>query len=80
LTKDDLKEAVVAAISHYGGKATIVQVAKHIWEKHESDLKGSGDRFYTWQYEMRWAANVLRNERRLLPVDDSPRGVWVLLR
>ena len=78
MDKDDLKRAVVEAIRSYGGKATIVQVAKYIWEHHESDLKASGDRFYTWQYEMRWLANVLRHEGRLAPVEDSPRGIWVL--
>ncbi len=78
MTKDDLKEAVAEAIRRNGGKATLIQIARYIWDNHESDLRASADRFYRWQYEMRWAANILRHEGRLAPAEDSPRGVWVL--
>jgi hypothetical protein len=44
------------------GEATVVEVAKHIWENHEQDLRSSGDLFYTWQYAMRWAAQELRDQ------------------
>jgi hypothetical protein len=78
MDKDELKRAVLDAIRIQGGKATVVQVAKYIWQHHEADLRAPGDRFYTWQYEVRWLANVLRREGRLAPVEDSPRGVWIL--
>ena len=80
MTKDDLKEAVIAAIRSKGGKAKLIDIAKHIWEHHEAELKASGDLFYRWQYEMRWAANILRHEGRLEAADVSPRGIWELKR
>ena len=79
-SKEDLKEAVYRAVVHHGGKAKLIDVAKYVWHHHESDLRASGDRFYRWQYEMRWAANELRHEGRIAPTEDGPRGVWVAKR
>ena len=78
MTREDLKNAVIDAIKSHGGKATVVQVAKYIWENYEDKLRGSGDFFYKWQYETRWAANILRNEGLLEPVDATPKGVWAI--
>lgn len=63
--RDDLKEWVLQAVEESDGRARVVRVAKHIWDNHENELRGSGDLFYTWQYEMRWAAQRLREEGRL---------------
>ncbi|WP_069057004.1 MULTISPECIES: hypothetical protein [unclassified Bosea (in: a-proteobacteria)] len=78
MTNIELKEAVYKAVASKGGKATLIDVARYIWHNHEADLRASGDRFYKWQYEMRWAANVLRTEGRFEAAEDSPRGVWVI--
>jgi hypothetical protein len=59
-SKVDLRDWVFNAVKAKGGKATIVDVAEHIWANHESDLRKSGSLFYTWQYDMRWAAQDLR--------------------
>jgi len=77
-TKADLPDWVAAAIIGHGGSARLLDVAKHIWMHHEQDLKASGDLFYKWQYDMRWAANKLRNSGIMKPVEDSPTGVWEL--
>ncbi|NIZ10509.1 hypothetical protein HCZ97_13870 [Pseudooceanicola sp. HF7] len=63
--KSDLQEWVFDAVEQLGGEASVAEVAKVIWEKHEADLRGSGDLFYTWQYDMRWAAEWLRKQNRL---------------
>ena len=76
--KADLDGWVRDALSSSGGKASLVQVAKHIWIRHETDLRGSGDLFYTWQYDMRWAANRLRRRGIMKPVISSPSGIWEL--
>ena len=47
-------------VARMGGKGTVTAVARFIWAHHEPDLRSSGDLFYTWQYDMRWAATVLR--------------------
>ena len=59
-TRDDLKVWVQQAVRANGGQAPVVQVARWIWTNHEAELKKSGDLFYTWQYDMRWAADKLR--------------------
>lgn len=43
----------------------MIDVAKHIWANHEDELKRSGDLFYSWQYDMRWAAQNLRGAGQL---------------
>jgi hypothetical protein len=77
-TKSDLKTWVLDAFAVHGGSATLVQVAIHIWDNHEEDLRTSGDLFYRWQYEMRWAATELRKSGKLMGADLSPKGNWEL--
>jgi hypothetical protein len=77
-TKHDLKDWVIEALLTCGGKAHHIDVAKHIWVNHRADLETSGDLFYTWQYDMRWAADNLRREGRLLPKPKGDTGPWQL--
>ncbi|HAV49272.1 MULTISPECIES: hypothetical protein [unclassified Brevundimonas] len=63
--KVELGDWVVEALKNAGGEATIVEVAKHIWEHYEPELRASGDRFYDWQYQMRWSAQRLQDEGRI---------------
>jgi hypothetical protein len=74
-TKDELNEAIYRAVVDHGSKAKLVDVAKHIWDRHQEDLKMSGDRSYKRQYEMRWAANELRAEGRKAAIEDGLKGV-----
>ena len=74
--KEDMKDWVVQAIKGNGGEATLIQVAKYIWTNHEGDLRKYGDAFYTWQYDMRWTAQYLRNEGLFVGADQAPRGIW----
>ncbi len=60
-----------------GGSGTVVEVAKDIWQAHEMDLRQSGDLFYTWQYDMRWAATKLRQTGRLAEAEGR-KGLWRL--
>ena len=75
-TKTDLRDWVYQAVTDAGGKATIVEVAKHIWSKHESELRASGPLFYTWQYDMRWAAQDLRRTGRFASIPASEKRYW----
>jgi hypothetical protein len=74
--REDMKPWVAKAIADSGGKARIPLVAKHIWDHHKTEIESSGDLLYIWQYEMRWAADQLVKEKRLL----KKRGVWELLK
>jgi hypothetical protein len=77
-SKEDLVTWVEDAIRANGGSARLLDVAKHIWANHESELRASGDLFYKWQYDMRWAANKLRRSGMMKSTDVSPNGVWEL--
>jgi len=75
--RDLLKDWVLEALQAEGGSAKLPVIAKHIWENHEADLRARGDMFYTWQYQMRWAGQVLQQTGKLMK--DSPtRGSWSL--
>jgi hypothetical protein len=78
-TREDLQDWVVAAIRENGGSASIVQAAEHIWKHHEKELFASGDLFYTWQYDMRWACTRLRERKVVQPAELSTRGEWRLV-
>jgi hypothetical protein len=76
--KENLQEWVMEAIESLGGGGTVVEVSREVWRRHEGDLREAGDLFYTWQYDIRWAAQELRDRGQLMPADQVPRGVWAL--
>ncbi|EHZ2848568.1 hypothetical protein K5N92_004158 [Vibrio vulnificus] len=77
--RTDLQDWVFNALTSLGGSGSIVDVAKMLWKEHEQDLRSSGDMFYTWQYDMRWAATKLREQNKIKSAEESPRGVWLLV-
>tara|TARA_R100000306_G_scaffold62423_1_gene69960 strand:+ start:15765 stop:16019 length:255 start_codon:yes stop_codon:yes gene_type:complete len=79
IKKDVLQDWVVAALKDSGGSASIVQIAQHIWAHHESELRASGDLFFTWQYDMRWACSQLRTRNIVRAAAVSRRGEWSLV-
>lgn len=76
-TKHDLEEWIVAALKSLGGAGNIPAICKHIWDHHESELRASGDLFYTWGYEVRWAGQRLQ-DRNVLEKGLVRRGIWSL--
>ena len=66
------------AIGSLGGGGTVVEVTREVWRRHEKDLREAGDLFYTWQYDIRWAAQALRDDGKLMAAKQAPRGVWAL--
>lgn len=77
-TKRDLAFWVEAALRDLGGAASIVDVARAIWARHHAELEVSGDLFFTWQYDMRWAALTLRKRGILAPPGQSGDRTWSL--
>lgn len=78
LTKHVLKDWILESLRRRGGEAHHIQVAKDIWDSHEADLRMAGDLFYTWQYDLRWAALKLRHDGILKSDNETRRGVWAL--
>lgn len=76
--REDLRSWLTEALRAYHGSASIVQVCKHVWENHENELRRSGDLFFTWQYDIRWAATQLRNEGIMHATNVSPKRKWEL--
>lgn len=77
-SREHLQDWVVQALKSMGGSGSIVAVAKHIWGRHESELKAAGDLFCTWQYDMRWACTRLREKKIVQPAELLGRGEWKL--
>lgn len=76
--RNDLKIWVVEALRQLGGAGSIVQVCQRVWQMHEIELRASGHLFFTWQYDIRWAAQYLRNVGLLDAVDNSRTKDWTL--
>ena len=66
------------ALRHFDGRTRIVAVCGYVWEQHEEELRDSDDLFFTWQYDIRWAATRLRQRNIMRQADESRRGVWEL--
>ena len=75
-TRDVLKDWVKGALCRNDGKLKLIDVAKDIWTHHEKELRSSGDLFFSWQYDMRWAATALRKAGEIEAAND--RGIWKL--
>ena len=77
-TKHDLVDWLVEALQASDGQGRIVDLCKYVWKNYGDDLQASGDLFYTWQYDMRWAATELRKSGKIKSADLSPKGIWEL--
>jgi len=77
--RKDLRKWLTEALEANNGSASIVEICKYVWEKYENELRRSGDLFYTWQYDIRWAATQLRKEGIIRAADLSPKGIWELI-
>jgi hypothetical protein len=78
ITREILIEWVLEAVRAIGGSGHVAEVASEIWKQHEQELRAAGNLFYTWQYDMRWAAQQLRNAGKLKDVK-AKRGLpWEL--
>lgn len=79
MTRYDLPDMLYNAIKDMGGKTNIIDVCKYFWTHYALELQDSGDLFYTWQYDIRWAATELRKCKRMKAAEMSPRGVWEVI-
>lgn len=78
-TRETLKKWVLKAVGSHDGEASIVEVCKYIWNKYEDELRDSGDLFYTWGYDVRWAAQKLRDQGKMGYRKKGRINVWTLL-
>ncbi len=79
MRRDDLPDILYCTIKDMGGKADIIGICKYVWNHYQDELKKSRDLFYTWQYDIRWAATELRKTKRMKAAEQSPRGIWEIV-
>ena len=78
--KSALGPWIVEALEEHGGAADLLEVCKTVWRNHEDDQRRSGDLFFTWQYDIRWAGTKLRKEGILAPASrEKAREPWRLV-
>lgn len=73
-----LAEWVIEALEELGGQGRILDICRVVWTKHSAEIQADPKVVYRWQYEIRWSGNILRKDGRLLPADQTPKGVWEL--
>jgi len=73
--KDTLKPWIAAILKSAGRRMTILEIAREIWRMHETELRKDELLFLTWQYEMRWSADQLKDEGKL----EESRDGWFWL-
>ncbi|TPG41432.1 hypothetical protein EAH79_08895 [Sphingomonas koreensis] len=78
LYRDKLQLWVREALGKLGGQGLVNEVARQIWLDHETDLRGSGEHFFSWQYDMRWAAQRLRETGKLGLRKQGSKSIWFL--
>jgi hypothetical protein len=78
VTRDSMKQWIIECLQEHNGSAWPREVSKYVWVNYEADLKTSGDILFTWQYDIRWAAQQLRYEGVLKPVNRRRDLPWKL--
>src|SRR5437762_2263521 len=73
-----MTEWVVEALKELGGKGKILAISKLVWEEHEADIRAERELLHEWQYELRWAGDILRKNGILKPASNTSRGIWEL--
>ena len=78
MKKEDLPDKLIEVLKALGGRGTILEICKKFWEINGKYLDERNDLFYTWQYDIRWAATELRKQKIMKSKDVSPKGIWEL--
>lgn len=78
MNRASLPPIIVDALVAAGGFARMRDIAKYIWENYEQELRASGEFFYIWQYDLRWAGDLLVRSGRIKK--GPPNGVWHLVK
>lgn len=76
--KRSLQDWILLALMDSDGEASVLEVSKWVWQNREDELRRSGNLFYTWQYDLRWAAQLLRNEGVLQATGRGRGSTWRL--
>lgn len=85
MKRSDLPEMLYCTLKELGGSASMMDVFRKFWYDNKDKLNETDDIFYTWNYDIRWAATQLRKQGKMKLAskqentygkDMSPKGVW----
>ncbi|MDD4815529.1 MAG: hypothetical protein PHQ62_00095 [Clostridia bacterium] len=88
MTRKDLPDILYNIIHQLGGKPNMMEIFKKFWKEYGSNFTTDDDIFYTWNYDIRWAATQLRKQRKMKPAstrentygeDVSSKGIWEII-
>lgn len=66
----------------------MMEVFRKFWKDYKHQLSETDDIFYTWNYDIRWAATALRKQKKMKPATKkentyganvSSKGVWEII-
>lgn len=77
-TREDMQSWIIACLKSRGGSGWPREVSKYVWENYKSEIQASENLLYTWQYDIRWAAQKLRNSGILKSVNGRKDLPWEL--
>lgn len=79
MLREDLPDLLYETLQTLGGRAEMMTIFRKFWEMYGEQFTESDDLFYTWNYDIRWAATELRNTGRMKQAFLSPKGVWEII-
>ena len=79
MRRDDLPDLLYRNLDELGGEATVVEAAAWFWSRYDKELRNSGHLFYTWEFDLKKAAESLRRDHRMVEAFDCPENVWELV-
>jgi len=74
MKRNDFMPLIMAALIANGGSLKISEVCEYVWTHNNQKIMLS-QVLYTWQYDIRWAANELRRQNF---IKSEPRGYWTI--
>ena len=87
IEKKDLPKILYSILTDLGGSANMLTVFKEFYRVYGPQIKEDNPLFYTWNYDIRWAATTLRKQGIMAPAkknenshgeDITAKGIWAL--
>lgn len=76
MKKSDLPNILYDIIRSLGGRADMMTVFEEFWRRYGATLTPPDPLFYTWNYDIRWAATELRKSGKMKSTHLCEKGIW----
>ena len=77
ISKNDLPILLEEVLKEMDGNGYILDISKKFWIKYKDNITPNNNLFYTWHYDIRWAATELR-KNNIMVRPDLEKGLWTL--